>query len=1102
MRIQKPGILTVGVLALVLTSLGVVPGAAAQAPQGPRFGENYLLPPLTSARARDVPGLAVNPENQNHIVEAESDPLNLQCDYNVSFDGGRTWSGGHLTLARAGEDPPMPAPACNQNFDSGGYHHFNTGIVFGSGQNVYITFSIHRGPFNRPESNLRGGAGDDAVVARSTDGGRTFQPAVIAVPGGGPVDLKLDEPGLAGRGMRPQIAVERGAGTGGQDRLYVNSWECVRSSGGCSGGGGERRFLVARSDDGGANWNAPVLASRGNVRSGAAAVTAGSADEQAREPSQPVVGPDGAIYFAGRNRDTNGGTTCAPLPANCIAIYRSTDGGESWEQFGTGFVGSHPRLAIDPSTPDGVGTLYVAYQRSVTGPPPDANDIALQESTDRGQTWSQPVRVNDDRPGTNQTNAWPSVGPNGRVDVTWRDSRHVYPGFEPPAFRGMADIYMASSTSGGATFGPNRRVTDRHINLATGRFGDFGTYTWYGPVSLPLADGSVLSAWPDSRLGNFETGYQDVLLARSDPSAPVGRRTIATATPAGLSVRLSQLTWPGGNEAVGALDPATRVVVAAEDDLPAALAGAPLARANFGPLLLSPPGGLPAFVKSESARMRPEGAFVLGDTARLSPGVSGALSDTTRDRENVQRVAEPASTSNANRPAELARRVAELMRPLPGANPEAVIVNPDSQEAAAASALAAALKLPMLFVADAGAVPGPTSIAIRELGIKRLLIVGGSSVNRNVEGALATAVGGPANVKRLGGANPEEVSEAVIGESRLRGLPANVVYVADPARPVEAAALGAAVGRLGGLMLLRAGADTDAAEQAIAAPLPGLDPALVDRIVGAIGTGGSDPPVAEAAPQTPIGFPLPPARVTIAGCPPARAARSVISLSNASDRRNGTPLGDLIFAGAGDDIVDALAGDDCVDLGPGTDRGEGGSGRDFLVGGLGNDLLSGSAGNDRLRGDPGNDRIVGGTGNDSVLGGTGIDRIFGGFGNDRLHGQSGSDRISASRGRDRVNGGSGPDRITGGSSPDRISGDADSDRIDGGSSSDVLKGNSGNDRITGRTGNDRISGGSGNDRISARDGTRDRIDCGLGRDSVTADRKDRVARNCERVRRR
>jgi hypothetical protein len=41
--------------------------------------------------------------------------------------------------------------------------------------------------------------------------------------------------------------------------------------------------------------------------------------------------------------------------------------------------------------------------------------------------------------------------------------------------------------------------------------------------------------------------------------------------------------------------------------------------------------------------------------------------------------------------------------------------------------------------------------------------------------------------------------------------------------------------------------------------------------------------------------------------------------------------------------------------------------------------------------------------------------------------------------------------------------------------------------------------GGGNDTISARDGTRDTIDCGGGRDKVTADRTDKVSSNCERV---
>src|SRR5919199_1549038 len=283
-RTRKAGIVASFVLALAVGGIGLAPPAHA-APNGPRFADNYRL---TSAGVQsetpDVSGLAVDPGNANHIVEANIDPLNLQCDYHVSFDGGKTWGGGHLTVPSGSPSPvgtpptgpigttPFPSPACDQNFDSGGYAHFNTGIVFGSAQNVYVTWSIHRGSFNRPESNLDGGEGDDAVVARSTDGGQTFGPGVIAVPGGGPVSAN---PGLAGYGMRPQIAVQRGAGTGGADRLYVNSWNCyirIRASqttrGGCSGGGGDRRIWVARSDNGGGTWNTPVLASAAAVRTG------------------------------------------------------------------------------------------------------------------------------------------------------------------------------------------------------------------------------------------------------------------------------------------------------------------------------------------------------------------------------------------------------------------------------------------------------------------------------------------------------------------------------------------------------------------------------------------------------------------------------------------------------------------------------------------------------------------------------------------------------------------------------------------------------------------------------------------------------------------
>jgi Tol biopolymer transport system component len=229
-------------------------------------------------------------------------------------------------------------------------------------------------------------------------------------------------------------------------------------------------------------------------------------------------------------------------------------------------------------------------------------------------------------------------------------------------------------------------------------------------------------------------------------------------------------------------------------------------------------------------------------------------------------------------------------------------------------------------------------------------------------------------------------------------------------------------------------------------------------------------------------YPLPVASAPFADCPVTTA--NLVRGSAASERINGTPRADRIFAGTGNDVVDGLAGNDCLDLGPGTDRGQGGDGADLLVGGLGADRMVGNIGNDRLRG------------------GSSGDRLNGGFGNDRLHGQSGADRVNGSRGRDRINGGSSNDLISAGSSGDRVAGDQGNDRINGNSGNDVLKGNSGRDRITGSTGADRIAGGGGNDRINARDGRRDRVNCGRGRDRVVADFRDRVARNCERVRRR
>jgi Ca2+-binding RTX toxin-like protein len=92
--------------------------------------------------------------------------------------------------------------------------------------------------------------------------------------------------------------------------------------------------------------------------------------------------------------------------------------------------------------------------------------------------------------------------------------------------------------------------------------------------------------------------------------------------------------------------------------------------------------------------------------------------------------------------------------------------------------------------------------------------------------------------------------------------------------------------------------------------------------------------------------------------------------------------------------------------------------------------------------------------------------------------------------------------LRGTSFADTIRGLAGNDRLFGLAGNDRLFGGPGADVLTGGPGRDTLDGGAGADLIAARDGVRDTVRCGSGRDTVTADKADAVAANCERVSRR
>lgn len=84
---------------------------------------------------------------------------------------------------------------------------------------------------------------------------------------------------------------------------------------------------------------------------------------------------------------------------------------------------------------------------------------------------------------------------------------------------------------------------------------------------------------------------------------------------------------------------------------------------------------------------------------------------------------------------------------------------------------------------------------------------------------------------------------------------------------------------------------------------------------------------------------------------------------------------------------------------------------------------------------------------------------------------------------------------------DILVGTAGNDKIYGFAGNDWIRGLGGDDIIVGGPGRDILSGGPGNDLILARDGQRDRVYCGAGRDRAVVDALDWVHKDCEIVER-
>lgn len=301
------------------------------------------------------------------------------------------------------------------------------------------------------------------VIYKSTDGGETFSPTAEL-----PVFYFADKPWLT---VDPAT-----------DTLYLVWADFFTSL-------FEFDVLFAKSTDRGATFSPPVQVSTPGANGNGAYVT---------------VGPAGEIYVTWTDTERK------------IFLNRSLDGGATWLRNavmvqpsireagnvlnGAVFNPLLPLSTVDRTPGPHRGRIYVAWPERRLGDP----DIFLSFSDDRGDRWSRPVRVNDDAAGNgaDQFLPWVIVDDAGAVQVTFLDTR------EDPSDTRYAP-YLATSTDGGRTFGPNIRISDGlHPATERGWVGDYNQ-------SISVA-GRLHPLWSDARSGDLDIFTRSLDLADFD----------------------------------------------------------------------------------------------------------------------------------------------------------------------------------------------------------------------------------------------------------------------------------------------------------------------------------------------------------------------------------------------------------------------------------------------------------------------------------------------------------------------------------------------------------------------------------------------------------
>lgn len=370
----------------------------------------------------EEPSIAINPSNPDHIIAG----ANIEHIY-VSQDGGFNWTHSFLSSPTHGVwgDPSI----FFDNFGHVYYFHLaNPPIEFG----VWI---------------------DRIVCQRSDDGGVTWNDgSAIGING-----IKAQD--------KEWVTIDPATG-----EIYVtwtqfdnyNSTVTTDSS----------MIMFSKSTDFGETWSTAVRISRfgGNCID----------DDQTPEGATPAIADNGDIIVVWSlndklwmNRSSDGGSTWL---ATEIQIA-TQPGGWAYEIPGLSRCNGLPVLVSDMGQSQWHGNIYLNWSDQRNGI--TDTDVWFIRSTDNGQNWSSPLRVNKDAPGKQQFMSWMTVDQvTGYIWIVYYDRRNYTMNY--------TDVYLAVSKDGGLSF-TEFPISESSFNpFSSVFFGDYTNISAYNNIVRPI----------------------------------------------------------------------------------------------------------------------------------------------------------------------------------------------------------------------------------------------------------------------------------------------------------------------------------------------------------------------------------------------------------------------------------------------------------------------------------------------------------------------------------------------------------------------------------------------------------------------------------------